>query len=828
MVVNGLYCRLILISLLLCFNMAAHAQRMIEGCVYDAASGAAVERASILNRSSRLGTFSKGNGHFHIRCNDNDTLLVTAVGYEPLAVGCVADSIFFHLPMNQKATELSEVVVTPKKYSKKNNPAVELIKRIIEKRDEGRLENTEYYLRTKYQRVAYGLNDFDSREDNHILNQFPFLLNYADTISANGIVKPVLPVSVDESVTDQQWSASTSSFNEHQVSSSHAGLDDAFDFEGVKKFIESIIGSIDVFQNDIKCMNYRFVSPLSNMGVMFYKYYLGDTVVVDDERFVQVFFVPYNSQDLGFVGNLLVSGDSTCFVKSIEMSLPKNVNLNFVGSLNVKQTFNRVNGKMRALKNDDTTIEFMIFKKAQTLFAQINTQFSDYVFNPNDTIKTRRVNQLVDFGHRNTQDMRQMINSLRQDKKFFWSEFVIRSFAQDFVPTSSLPSKSYFDFGPLSNVFSSNGLEGFKMRVGGQTTARFSNHLLLGGYVAWGFKDKKLKYGINATYSISPKNSYFNEAQINSISLIHYYDTYLLGNNLIFNSPQSFLIPISRNPDDKSVYHRFTQLKYQREWNSRLMLTLSLQKNSFLTSRLVTFTDGNGRLFNEHVSSGLSVSFRFSLNEKFMVTKKQRVPLNEDAFILFIGHTWNPNGFLGNKSSSNITQIGLQKRFWLSGWGFADIIVKAEKQWNQVHFLDLILPNANLTYNIQSETFALMDVMEFVNDRQLAWFFKCRLNGLILNRIPLVKHLKMREFFTFNGLWGKLGKRNDPTYNDELMRFPTGAAVNAMGKKPYMEIGVGVENIFRILSLQYVWRLSYRNTPNVDKSGLRFQLSFKF
>ena len=296
----------------------------------------------------------------------------------------------------------------------------------------------------------------------------------------------------------------------------------------------------------------------------------------------------------------------------------------------------------------------------------------------------------------------------------------------------------------------------------------------------------------------------------------------------MFNESQSFLIPITRKPDDKCIYQRYSQLRYQREWDSRLLVTFAVQNNRFLPSRLVSFFDGNGTVYDDHRSSGFSVSFRLSLNEKFMVTRKQRVQLNEDALILMLNHTWNPNGFMGNRMTSNITQIGLQKRFWLSGWGFADLIVKAEKQWNQVHFIDLILPNVNLTNNIQSETYALMDVMEFANDQQLSWFFKCRLNGMLLNRIPLIKRLKMRELFTLSGLWGSLSKKNDPRYNENLMRFPEGTALKKMGNRPYMEIGVGVENLFRILSLQYIWRLNYRDNPNVDKRGLRFQLNFKF
>ena len=251
--------RLKLLILSLCLSVAVNAQRLIEGHVYDTESGVAIERASIYNRSTRLGTFSNEDGIFHIRCNDNDTLLITAIGYEAVTVVHTSDSALLNVPMSQKVTALSEVVVSRKKYSKKNNPAVDLIRRIVKKRDEGRLENTHYYHRTKYRRIAYGLNDFDSREDNHILNQFPFLRNFADTISVNDIVKPVLPVSVDESITKQQWDGQ---LIEEVVSSTHAGLDDAFDLIGIKTYLENILGSIDIFQNDVQFMNHHFVSPV--------------------------------------------------------------------------------------------------------------------------------------------------------------------------------------------------------------------------------------------------------------------------------------------------------------------------------------------------------------------------------------------------------------------------------------------------------------------------------------------------------------------------------------------------------------------------------------
>ena len=139
-----------------------------------------------------------------------------------------------------------------------------------------------------------------------------------------------------------------------------------------------------------------------------------------------------------------------------------------------------------------------------------------------------------------------------------------------------------------------------------------------------------------------------------------------------------------------------------------------------------------------------------------------------------------------------------------------------------------MLPNANLSYTIQPESFALMNAMEFVNDQYLSWDVTYWINGAILNRIPLLKKLKMREVVSFRGLWGKLTDKNDPAQHPELYQFPTNADCLKMGKRPYMEVGVGLDNILTFLRVDYVWRINYRHNPGINRSGVRIQLHFTF
>jgi len=138
----------------------------------------------------------------------------------------------------------------------------------------------------------------------------------------------------------------------------------------------------------------------------------------------------------------------------------------------------------------------------------------------------------------------------------------------------------------------------------------------------------------------------------------------------------------------------------------------------------------------------------------------------------------------------------------------------------------LIIPNANLSYTIQYESYPMMNALEFINDQYLSWDLNYNINGLILNRIPLLKKLKLREIVSFRGLYGSLSEKNNPTQSTGLFQLPTESF--KMGKDPYMEAGVGVENIFNFLRIDYVWRLTYLDHPNIDKSGVRISLNFSF
>ena len=245
-------------------------------------------------------------------------------------------------------------------------------------------------------------------------------------------------------------------------------------------------------------------------------------------------------------------------------------------------------------------------------------------------------------------------------------------------------------------------------------------------------------------------------------------------------------------------------------------------------SKFLKFINGYGDVDNRYTEAGFDITLRYAPGEKFYQSKTMRYPINLDAPVFTLKHTYMPKGFLGSKYTVNKTELSIQKRFWFSAFGYTDIILKGAKIWSEVPYPHLLLPNANLSYTVQPESFSLMNAMEFANDQYLSWDLTYWANGALFNRLPLIKYLKLREVVSFRGLYGSLKDRNNPQFNNNLYRFPYDTHCRPMDKVPYMECGVGIDNIFTFLRLDYVWRLTYRDTPGVDLSGLRIQLHFTF
>ena len=772
-------------------------------------------------------------------------LFICPLLYGQMKRPVVLDTVSFE---NAKGRDLKEVVVKPKKqkYSKKNNPAVDLMERVRHDRKLQNPRDADHYSYEKYEKTVLAINDFNmdlTRNNGKIGKQFKFFTQFIDTARWTG--KRILDLSLKEkSSTVLSGKKSGKEVEIVKGLRSH-GLDDEFNKENVRKLFEDMLREIDLYQNDIALMQNRFVSPLSAIAADYYKFEIVDTVPIGKERCVELTFFPHNPESFSFNGKLYIPvEDSVKYIKRVSMRVPKAINLNYVDNIFVSQNFTKdsIGNVHKTL--DDLCLEMQFLPGTPKLYGSREVRYRDFSYDDKFSEYNHGITgaEIITEGadKRNSEfwdrsrimplsyaesKMSDMMLTLRKQPLLYWTEKVIKVLVNGYVTTGN-PSK--FDIGPVNTFISHNTAEGWRFRVGGVTTPALSRHFFARGYVAYGLRDRKIKYNGEMEYSFIPKTYTSREFPVNSIRASYQYDKDQLGQHYLFTNADNIFLSLKRMRSDLITYRRIAKLEYNLELKNNFSFGVELRHEVQEATKWVSFRRSSGVCDDKFTQAAFRIALRYAPGEKFVQGTTSRKPINLDAPIFLLTHEYGPRGFLGADFTLNKTELSMQKRFWFSAFGYTDIVLKGGIIWSKVQFPALLWQNANISYTIQPESFTLLNPMEFAMDRYASLDFSYYMNGLIFNRIPLVNKLKLREVFTFKGFVGKLGRRNNPEYDDNLYQFPSDAGTVPMGSKPYMEIGAGIDNIFTILRVDYVWRLTYRDRPGIDKSGLRVSLHFSF
>ena len=821
-------------------------EAIIRGMVTDSISGEGLPYASLVFKGTTTGTATDLDGHFNLpRPHQTQTLEVSYLGYNTQQITVTpSHQGSLDITLSPIGITLQEVTVKPKKekYSKKDNPAVRFVKQMIERRDSHTPHNKDYYQYDQYEKMLLGLNEFERKpKKDGKKGKFDFLNEFVDTLETGTTILPVLEKEKIATVFYRKEPKSEKRVIRGQQSS---GVDEMLSQDGVQQFLEEVFKDVDIFQNNIPLFLQRFVSPLSTIGPNYYKYYLLDTLTIDHQPCVDLGFVPFNSETFGFTGHLYVTLDSTYFVKRAVLNVPKDINLNFVSQMTIEQTFRRTEDNTRLITKDDITVHFKLTEDSKGMYARRLNKYTNHTFNEPESghhlrafAQSQPVITLEDAFHRpesfwekerpkeaerkNKKSLKEMMTELRSVPLFYYTEKAISILFSGYVQTHPEVQKSKFEVGPMNSSIGGNDLEGFRLRAGGGTTPAFNKHWFLEGYTAYGLGDHKLKYDLAVEYSFNERKQYLKEFPRHSIRLGYMYDVYKLGEQYMNTGKDNFLLSIKRMNELRATYQRQAELNYLKEHYNGISYGVNLKHRREYATKYAFFP------VSHYDMALMELNFRYGKDEKFFQTRNHRIPITFDAWIFHFKHTMARKGFLGSDYDYHRTDIGVQKRIWFSAFGYLDAIVKAGKVWSEVPYPLLILPNANMSYTIQPETYTNMNPLEFINDEYASWDLTYYMNGNLLNRIPLIKKLRWREVFCFRGLWGNLTDKNNPSSNSKgLFAFPEGTY--QMGKKPYMEASIGIENIFNAIRVDYVWRLNYLDHPGIQKNGIRATVMLSF
>lgn len=853
------YIKSFLLFLLLGCCISVSAQN-IQGVVTDSLTNEPIPYLSVFYEGKGVGSITDNDGNYKVETRKGwNKLTFSAVGYVTKVVNIIPGvTKNLNVRMRPDDIMLDEVVVKPKreKYSRKNNPAVELMKKVIAHKKNNKLSENDYYQYNKYQKITMSLNDVTPEMlEKGMYKKMPFLKDQIELCEETN--KFILPISVDETASQKIYRKHPKSEKTIIKGMSSTGVNELFATgDMLSTVLKDVFTDVNIYDNDIRLLQYPFISPISSSdAISFYKFYIMDTTFVDKDKCFHLTFVPNNSQDFGFTGHLYVLADSSYTVKKCTMNLPKKSGVNFVDNMDIIQEFEQLPNGEWVLKTDDMIVEMTLMKIMQGFQIRRTTRYSDYAFDelPQQLFKRKGAeikeadammrgddfwNQYRPVPLTQTESsMDMLVKRLEQMPGFKYVIFVLKAFIENFVETGTKEHPSKVDIGPVNTMISNNYIDGLRLRMSAQTTANLNPHLFFKGYYAYGFKDHRSKYMGEVEYSFNKKEYLPREFPKNSITFSYQYDVMSPTDKFLKTDKDNVFVSFKTSTVDQMSYVRNIALKYENETQFGLKTTVEVKHSTDEpTGGLAYITnDDQKTLVPEIQTMEASLAFRYAPGETFVNTKQRRIPVSFDAPVFTLSHTAGFKGVLGGEYNYNLTEIGLYKRFWFSSWGKIDMFVKGGAQWNKVPFPLLIMPAANLSYILQRETFNLINNMEFLNDRYASLDVSWDLNGKIFNRIPLLKKLKWREAIGFKMLYGHLTDKNNPMKHpgdSELFLFPTrdGRPTSFVmdPKNPYMECSVGIHNIFKILHIDYVRRLNYLDHPDANKWGVRFMVMMTF
>ena len=834
----------------------------LRGYIIDEATGDSIPYASAIYRGHNVAVASNINGQFTIARHEGWVLTFSAVGYISKSITITSSTKQnFNVKLKPDTKALKEVVVKTKRrrYSRKNNPAVELMKKVVEAKKRTDLDNRDYYQYNKYQKLTLALNDITPEKlEDPKMKKKPWLKDQVEKCEYNG--KLILPVSVDETVTQKIYRKHPHSEKNIVKGQNSTGVNDLFQTGDIlNTVLKDVFSDVNIYDDQIRLLQYPFTSPIGKDAVAFYRFYIMDTLYVERDKCIHLHFLPNNQQDFGFRGDIYILADSSYQVKRCELTIPKKSDVNFVENMKIVQEFTQLPDSTWVLSVDDMLAEIKLASFIKEAAVIRTTRLTDYAFDPlpkqlfkgkaKDVKEADAMMRDEAFWNKYRQvsltksesKMDAFVNNLSQIKGFKYIIFGLKALIENFVETGN-PSK--VDIGPINTMLTSNPVDGLRTRISAQTTAKLNPHWFASGYFARGWKSEKNYYKADLTYSFNKKEYLPREFPKRTLTLSSTYDIMAPSDKFMKTDKDNVFTSFKWSKVNKMMFYNRQEIKYEREedWGFKTTLGFKAEENEGalglnftpLSQYSQKYTDGNVLLepnSNKFRTSEFHAEFRFAPGETYINTKQRRLKINLDAPVFILGHTVGIKGFLGGDYRYNFTEASIYKRFWMKSWGKIDCYLKGGIQWNQVPYPLLIMPETNLSYIIQDETFELIDNMEFLNDRFASLYISWDFNGKIFNRIPLLKKLKWREYIGFRCLWGGLSDKNNPfleqnAQSDILMLFPEGCHVMD-SKKPYYELSVGIHNIFKLIHVEYVRRLNY-HYENTHKDGIRFMVRMTF
>lgn len=796
----------------------------VSGTVIDAQTKETLPGVHIIFTGTKVGCVSDMDGNFVLESYyGSDSITASFIGYLPKTIRIKKDKVQSEIIIELLVSEKTLETFVFK--ASKEDPAVAIFKNIIRNKNANNKEKLSAYQYEVYNKVEFDLNNFDEKFMNRkILKPIQFIFQGIDSTNQ----KPYLPLFITESISEFFFRKNPKTHKEFIRATKVSGVEN----ESVNQFLGDMYQNINIYDNFISVFGKSFVSPISDRGLLYYEYYLLDSAWFGNDWCYKIRYTPRRKQEPTFEGHFWVN-DTTYAIRKVESGLADEAPINFVQYFEFVQEFQEVENEVWMLTKDYLLVDFKLTdnNKKMGMYGRKTTSYKYHVVNqsksddfysgPNNILVADDADRKDDLYW--SQTRHDTLNEVEQNIYHIMDTIQSIPQVKTFIEVVGMLISGYKVFGPIElgpyfSTFSFNRVEGPRFRIGGRTSNAFSKRIEFNGYLAYGLRDEQFKYNIGF-------RAILNKKPRQLISFNYKYDTEQMGMSANAFRSDNFLASVFRlNPANKMSYVEEYKGVYEYEYFQGLSNQLQFRKRTLTPAGIINFrteiNPGEYDTLQNITTTELTYRIRFAKDEKFISGSFERVSLGTKKPIFDIHYSLGIKDFLQSDYGYHKAVFSVTQWFQLGTLGWSRYYIEAGKFWGNLAYPVLEIHRGNETYYYDEYAFNTMLYLEFTSDQYISAWYTHHFDGFFLNHIPLLRKLKWREVAGVKAVWGTISDRNR-----NAIEFPSYMHTFTY---PFVEASVGIENIFKVLRVDFIWRMAYLSHPDIVKYGIRAKFDIYF
>ena len=812
--------------LIFCFPLVVLSQQtVITGVVTDASTNEKLPYVSVRFLDSKIGTLTDSVGRFKLETYyATDSLRFSLSGF-------VSQTIRIKKDENQEVTiqlgiltdDLAEIVIlTPDEF-----PSTKLHKRMVANKPINNKEKLNSYEYDLYSKIQFDLSNLDDNfGKNGVVKRLDLIMDYLDSTSTG---ENYLPLILSENFSNFYFKNNPKIKKELIQGTQITGIDNL----QINQFLGDMYLDVNIYDNVIDVFNKSFISPTSPIARSYYKFFLEDSSFIDNDWCYKLRFLPKRSGDLTFQGEMWIN-DTTYAIKLIKASIASDANLNYIQDLYLEHRFDQVEKEVWMLKEEKLIADIKLTQKTKVygIYARKNSTRRNYVINAKrdpEFYTTGNAIQVMDSAKIRPESYWQSVRTEQLTKQQEGIVDMVDSlnslpFFQTLKNLTYFSTTGYYPLGKLEygsafTLVSFNQVEKFRTAFALRTSNNFSKRLELGGRIAYGFGDERFKYGLTTRFNITPKKR-------GMMTAYYTYDIEQIGQSPTAASMGStFATVLSTAPFDKLTFVKKAGISLEKDIKKDVVIFSAFDWKEFTPLGLANYLKLNQNTgLNDTISNirtaEVTARFRWTKDEEFLAGQFDRTSLRSVFPILSIQAIFGIKGIGGSQYNYQKLEFQLEHNAQVGIFGRMRYGAIAGYIFGNTAYPLLKVHEGNQSLWLLTSAFNKLNFLEFISDRYVGVFIENHWEGLLFDRIPINKKLKWRLLTTGRVAYGAISSRHE-----QEMLIPT--FVKRFGNVPYVESSVGIENIFKALRVDLVWRMTHQ-IPGISPLGVRARISLNF